>query len=208
MYYLKTHNKGGNCYLLDVSADTWELITNGTEHNSIFPKDFGSIFLNPNTLISKVLVSFKVYHKADSTWYDLSKSLKDVFDINYKVTDGCGRFNFKIMIEGNYMFLNQDNKIHDILFPNDIIEIKIDDTTLLVGTIESSLPVAADNDWVHQQTIEISGRDYGADLLNREVAKTGNWGYSYQSATSIISDMLASAGSDITVSASGIIPFK
>ena len=116
---------------------------------------------------------------------DVTSGLKDRVEVWRKATDGSGRF--KALLLGSWV--NQFD-------PDDPIQIRFDDIIVFEGYIDRGLPLAEGN--VYNQFYALVGRDYGQDLLNKQVNKTGTLGvYTVQYADLIIDDMLYEANSEI-----------
>ena len=116
---------------------------------------------------------------------EVTSRLKDRIEVWRKATDGSGRF--KALLLGSWV--NQFD-------PDDPIQIRFDDIIVFEGYIDRGLPLAEGN--VYNQFYALVGRDYGQDLLNKQVNKTGTLGvYTVQYADLIIDDMLYEANSEI-----------
>lgn len=107
-----------------------------------------------------------------------------------KATDGIGRFKLKLLGDWDGQFAADDP-----------IQIRLDDIVVFEGYIDQGVPLALGD--VYNQFYEIVGRDYGQDLLNKQVNKSGVWIYKTQYADLIIDDMLSKANSEITFTPSG-----
>lgn len=127
---------------------------------------------------------------------DVSSDLIDRIDIWAKATDGIGRFKIKLKNEAGE-YLGQ-------FAADDAVEIKIATAVCLRGYLDKGLPISEALKSVYDQTFELAGRDYGQDLQNLLVDKSGDWMYPKQSFDLIIDDMLAQAGSEITFTPVGM----
>jgi len=142
--------------------------------------------------------SVRIYH--NGVWTDLSSAVVEPLDIHLKVTDGIGRFSFYLQTEGD--------DILDIINPDDVVEIKINNALILKGYVDCFKPIAVDDLWVHQQRVEVTGRDYGQDLENKmvykEVGSSFPFGFDPANPTEIyhaddiIQLMLEEAGSEVS----------
>lgn len=121
---------------------------------------------------------------------EVTNNLRRRLDIWRKATDGIGRFKVELLGDWAGDFLADDP-----------IQIRFDDLIVFEGYLDKGLPIAEGD--VYRQNYEIVGRDYGQDLMNKEVNKTGEWMYKTQYADLIIADMLTKASSEITFTPSG-----
>lgn len=121
---------------------------------------------------------------------EVTAGLKDRIEIWRKATDGTGKF--KALLLGSWV--NQFDA-------DDPIQIRFDDIIVFEGYIDRGLPFAEGD--VYNQFYQLVGRDYGQDLMNKHVNKTGNWMYKKQYADLIIADMLTKTNSEITFTPSG-----
>lgn len=126
---------------------------------------------------------------------NISDSLIEQLEFWLKATDGVGRFTVKLD--------NSENAWIDIIAPDDSIQIKCDGITVFEGYIDKGYPEAKEN---HLMTFEVVGRDYGQDLQNKLVNKSGAWMYEKQPADDIIDAMLSQAASEITYVSPGTAP--
>jgi len=110
-------------------------------------------------------------------------------DLYRKATDGIGRFRIKVD--------NTGNKYEGVFSPDDPIAITIEEILFMRGYFDKGHPISEDREGIYRQSFELAGRDYGQDLQNKSVNKTGEWLYKKQYADDIIDDMLSNAGSEI-----------
>ena len=130
--------------------------------------------------------------------FDTSANITERIDLWLKATDGVGRFNAKLN--------NTDNAWGDIIYPDDLIEIKLDGVTMFIGYIDKGYPLATDKNGVHDMTFEVIGRDRGQDLHNKLVNKAPGWMFETQPADDIIDTMLSQASSEITYASPSTAP--
>lgn len=131
-----------------------------------------------------------VHIKYSPDTIDVSNDVIDRLDIWRKATDGIGRFRVKLK--------NDSGEFLGSFAADDAILIKIATVDFLKGYLDKGIPKSVDAEDVYKQIFELSGRDYGQDLQNKRVNKTGEWAYKKQPADDIIDNMLSQASSEIT----------
>ena len=141
------------------------------------------------------MTNVKCYIKYSPDLIDVSASVMDRVDIWKKATDGVGRYGIKLK--------NDSGEWLGQFLADDPIQIKIEDAIFLEGYLDKGSPTAEAREDVYKQLYELVGRDYGQDLQNKIVNKTGDWMYKKQYADLILDDMLTNAGSEIQFTPSG-----
>lgn len=136
------------------------------------------------------MTSVRVLIKYSPYIIEVTSAVMDRLDFWRKATDGIGRCKLKLLGNWDSQFAADDP-----------IQIRLDDIVVFEGYIDKGLPIAEGN--VYNQFYELVGRDYGQDLMDKQVDKTGDWMYEVQSADLIIDDMLSKANSEITFTPSG-----
>jgi hypothetical protein len=136
------------------------------------------------------MTSVRCLIKYSPNTIEVTNAVMDRLDFWRKATDGIGRFKLKLLGDWDGQFAADDP-----------IQIRLDDIVVFEGYIDQGVPLALGD--VYNQFYEIVGRDYGQDLLNKQVNKSGVWIYKTQYADLIIDDMLSKANSEITFTPSG-----
>lgn len=136
------------------------------------------------------MTGVRVLIKYSPNIIEVTNSVMDRLDFWRKATDGIGRCKLKLLGDWDGQFAADDP-----------IQIRLDDIVVFEGYIDKGLPIAESG--VYNQFYELVGRDYGQDLMDKQVDKTGDWMYEVQYADLIIDDMLSRANSEITFTPSG-----
>lgn len=131
-------------------------------------------------------LSIRIFHLGE--WQDLSPAIIDPVDIFNVVTDGVGRFSFNLRTVGT--------DILNLVFPNELIEIKEGSTIVLMGKTEKAEPLAVDEEYVQQQSFLVSGRDYGKYLFDRLCYKDQD-AYTTKDVDELIEEVLELSGLDL-----------
>ena len=121
---------------------------------------------------------------------DVSSSVIERVDIWKKGTDGVGAF--KVTLK------NPNNEWVGQFLADDPISIAIANVIFLKGYLDKGFPKSEDKASILEQTYQLIGRDYGQDLHNKLVDKSGKWMYKKQPADDIVDDMLSKANAEIT----------
>jgi hypothetical protein len=112
-----------------------------------------------------------------------------------KATEGIGRFTVTV---------RNTNGVYSNFFAADsLVTITVDNAVLIKGYVDAVQPKVTQSEQTRfLQTLEISGRDYGQDLMNKLYDKV----YQPQAADDIIADLLSGAGSEIALTSPHTAP--
>jgi len=129
---------------------------------------------------------------------DVSGSVIKRLDIWKRMRDGTGQFSIRLK--------NDNNEWVGQFSADDPVQIAINSVIFLKGYLDKGFPKSEAETEVLHQLYELTGRDYGQDLMNKQVNKGGDWMYKSQPADDIVDDMLTQAGSEITFTSPGSAP--
>jgi len=99
---------------------------------------------------------------------------------------GIGRW--EVLLE------NQGNTYGGTINPQDDVELKINDVSMMKGYVDDVLPEVNDSSAVYRNLMKVVGRDYGQDLANLIHTEK----YANQNIKAIIMDVLSETGTEIT----------
>lgn len=125
---------------------------------------------------------------------DRSSRLVEV-ELWRQTMEGVGRF--KLLLH------NDDNALLGVFAPQMVVQISPSAADLMLGYIDDIRPTVRDVDEnYHERVLEITGRDYGQDLMNKVIDKT----YPSQSAELVLEDILTTSGCELTLDHYGAFP--